>query len=217
MQATAAGVAIALGGAMRDVVAGLAAQGALGPALTGPSAGYGVVYHIEIVLLFATLVAIGPLVRPASEAAPAAVVRGSASPSFPASPAVCGGQAMPTGAITSYIDVAQLVLYAFWLFFAGLIFYLRREDKREGYPLDHRPLGPASRSRASRPCPRPRPSCCTHGGTYTAPRAATPTTARSRPMPVGALARRAAAADRQPDASTASARPPTPSARTSPT
>ena len=43
---------------------------------------------------------------------------------------------MPTGAITGYIDVAQLVLYAFWIFFAGLIFYLRREDKREGYPLE---------------------------------------------------------------------------------
>jgi photosynthetic reaction center H subunit len=42
---------------------------------------------------------------------------------------------MPTGAITGYIDVAQLTLYAFWIFFAGLIFYLRREDKREGYPL----------------------------------------------------------------------------------
>lgn len=40
------------------------------------------------------------------------------------------------GAITGYIDVAQLVLYAFWIFFAGLIFYLRREDKREGYPLE---------------------------------------------------------------------------------
>ncbi len=43
---------------------------------------------------------------------------------------------METGAITSYIDVAQLVLYAFWIFFAGLIFYIRREDKREGYPME---------------------------------------------------------------------------------
>lgn len=43
---------------------------------------------------------------------------------------------METGAITSYIDVAQVTLYAFWIFFAGLIFYLRREDKREGYPLE---------------------------------------------------------------------------------
>jgi len=43
---------------------------------------------------------------------------------------------MPTGAITGYIDVAQLVLYGFWIFFAGLIIYLRREDKREGYPME---------------------------------------------------------------------------------
>ena len=39
----------------------------LGPALTGRAVGYGVVYHLEILLLFATLVAIGPLVRPARE------------------------------------------------------------------------------------------------------------------------------------------------------
>jgi photosynthetic reaction center H subunit len=43
---------------------------------------------------------------------------------------------MHTGAITGYIDVAQLVLYAFWIFFFGIIYYLRREDKREGYPLE---------------------------------------------------------------------------------
>jgi photosynthetic reaction center H subunit len=42
---------------------------------------------------------------------------------------------MEKGAITAYIDVAQVTLYAFWIFFAGLIIYLRREDKREGYPL----------------------------------------------------------------------------------
>lgn len=40
-----------------------------------------------------------------------------------------------SGAITAHIDVAQVVLYAFWIFFAGLVFYLHREDKREGYPL----------------------------------------------------------------------------------
>jgi photosynthetic reaction center H subunit len=43
---------------------------------------------------------------------------------------------MGTGAITQYVDVAQLVLYAFWAFFAGLIIYLIRENKREGYPLE---------------------------------------------------------------------------------
>lgn len=34
------------------------------------------------------------------------------------------------------LDVAEWVLYAFFLFFAGLIVYLRREDRREGYPLE---------------------------------------------------------------------------------
>jgi photosynthetic reaction center H subunit len=40
-----------------------------------------------------------------------------------------------------YFDGAQIAVWAFWLFFAGLIYYLRREDKREGYPLDS-PQGP---------------------------------------------------------------------------
>jgi photosynthetic reaction center H subunit len=42
---------------------------------------------------------------------------------------------MGTGAITQSIDVAQLVLYAFWIFFAFLIYYLVRENHREGYPM----------------------------------------------------------------------------------
>lgn len=65
VQATAAGVAIAFGGAIRDAVTSVGSTGALGPAFTGPAVGYGVVYQIEIFLLFATLVAIGRLVRPA--------------------------------------------------------------------------------------------------------------------------------------------------------
>lgn len=40
-----------------------------------------------------------------------------------------------TSEFTRYVDVAQVSLYVFWAFFAGLIFYLHREDKREGYPL----------------------------------------------------------------------------------
>lgn len=43
---------------------------------------------------------------------------------------------MEVGAITGYIDVAQLMLYAFWIFFFGLIYYLQRETAREGYPLE---------------------------------------------------------------------------------
>jgi photosynthetic reaction center H subunit len=43
---------------------------------------------------------------------------------------------METGAITQYVDVAQLVLYLFWIFFFGLIYYLLQENHRDGYPLD---------------------------------------------------------------------------------
>ncbi len=63
VQATSAGLAIALGGAIRDGITSLAVHGSLGPALSGASTGYSAVYQIEIILLFATLVAIGPLVR----------------------------------------------------------------------------------------------------------------------------------------------------------
>jgi BCD family chlorophyll transporter-like MFS transporter len=69
VQASAAGIGIALGGLIRDGVGALAGAGALGPALTSPTTGYSFVYHLEIGLLFATLVAIGPLVRPASASA----------------------------------------------------------------------------------------------------------------------------------------------------
>ncbi|MEM6665355.1 MAG: photosynthetic reaction center subunit H [Pseudomonadota bacterium] len=40
------------------------------------------------------------------------------------------------GALGSYLDVAQVTLYVFWVFFFGLLFYLQRETRREGYPLE---------------------------------------------------------------------------------
>ena len=61
VQATATGLAIAAGGAIRDLVSGLAVDGALGPGLAGPGFGYSFVYHLEWVVLFITLVVIGPL------------------------------------------------------------------------------------------------------------------------------------------------------------
>jgi BCD family chlorophyll transporter-like MFS transporter len=66
VQATSAGLAIALGGAVRDGITSLAVHGSLGPTLAGASTGYGAVYQVEIILLFATLVTIGPLVRSGS-------------------------------------------------------------------------------------------------------------------------------------------------------
>ena len=62
-QATAAGLAIALGGILRDVINAIATSGAWGVALDSPATGYSFVYHIEIGLLFVTLAALGPLVR----------------------------------------------------------------------------------------------------------------------------------------------------------
>ncbi len=63
VQATAAGVAIALGGLIRDLMNVLADKGMLGEVLSTPTNAYGIVYHIEIFLLFAALAAIGPMVR----------------------------------------------------------------------------------------------------------------------------------------------------------
>ena len=129
---------------MRDVVAGLAAQRRARPGADRPGD------RLRRRLPPRDRAAVRhpgrdrPARAPRERAAPAAARPGSGSPSFPASQAVCGGRTMRTGAITGYIDVAQLVLYVFWVFFAGLIYYLRREDKREGYPLDHRPLGPVT-------------------------------------------------------------------------
>lgn len=62
-QATAAGLAIGLSGVVNDLGSSLAMRGVLGEALANPVTGYTLVYSIEVILLFATLVSIGPLVR----------------------------------------------------------------------------------------------------------------------------------------------------------
>ncbi len=63
VQATTAGIAIAFSGVFRDLVSGIASAGHLGDTLQHPSTGYAANYLLEIVLLLATLVAIGPLVQ----------------------------------------------------------------------------------------------------------------------------------------------------------
>ncbi len=63
VQALAAGLAIAAGGLLSDTISALAGSGRLGPVLHGPATGYTGVYLIELGLLFATLIAVGPLVR----------------------------------------------------------------------------------------------------------------------------------------------------------
>ncbi|WP_227698591.1 BCD family MFS transporter [Sphingomonas hengshuiensis] len=62
VQATCAGLAIAIGAFVRDMVSAAAVAQDLGPTLAGPATGYTFVYCVEIMLLLATLVALGPLV-----------------------------------------------------------------------------------------------------------------------------------------------------------
>jgi len=63
VQATAAGVSMALGGVLRDAITSLASTGWLGEPLNSPATGYSFVFHLEIYFLFVVLIALGPLVR----------------------------------------------------------------------------------------------------------------------------------------------------------
>ena len=62
-QATAAGISIALGGFLRDLINYHAMRGAWGEALATPATGYSFVYHSEIALLIVTLLVLFPLIR----------------------------------------------------------------------------------------------------------------------------------------------------------
>lgn len=62
VQTTFAGLAIAMGGVLRDLVSGLAVADGLGHTLASRATGYATIYIIEICLLLATLVVLGPLV-----------------------------------------------------------------------------------------------------------------------------------------------------------
>jgi photosynthetic reaction center H subunit len=74
---------------------------------------------------------------------------------------------MSTGAITSYIDVAQITLYVFWVFFALLVWHLRQEDRREGYPLEADGKGMTSHSMLF--IPDAKTFNLPHGGTKSVP------------------------------------------------
>jgi BCD family chlorophyll transporter-like MFS transporter len=62
VQATASGVAMAVGGVARDVVGEMATQGLLGEVLVSDVTGYNFVFQTEMVMMFVVLVALGPLV-----------------------------------------------------------------------------------------------------------------------------------------------------------
>lgn len=74
---------------------------------------------------------------------------------------------MQIGAITSYVDLAQIILYMFWLFFAGVIYYLIRENHREGYPMETD--GMSRVAPQGWPIPSPKTFKLAGGGSVTVP------------------------------------------------
>jgi photosynthetic reaction center H subunit len=77
--------------------------------------------------------------------------------------------------LTSSIDLAEILFTLFWLFFIGLVIYLRREDKREGYPLDSDRSGRVS-VQGFPAIPGAKEFALTHGGSQFAPREEPPET-----------------------------------------
>ncbi len=63
-------------------------------------------------------------------------------------------------------DLALISLYMFWLFFAGLIWYIQRENMREGYPLENED---GSHANSLLPVPEPKTFRLPHGGEVQAP------------------------------------------------
>lgn len=77
---------------------------------------------------------------------------------------------MYSGAIVAGIDVAQIAIWTFWLLFAALVFYLHREDKREGYPLESDRMGGRTLAEGFPAMPAPKTFNLRSGGTWTVPR-----------------------------------------------
>jgi photosynthetic reaction center H subunit len=69
-----------------------------------------------------------------------------------------------------HIDVTEVILSTFVLFFVGLIIYLRREDRREGYPLEQDVSGALEPSGGLLFTAKPKTYILPHGqGTLTKP------------------------------------------------
>ena len=68
VQVTAIGIAMAVGGALRDGASWMVKSSGFGNGFEGTSIGYASVYHLEIILLFAAIAVIGPLARHQLEA-----------------------------------------------------------------------------------------------------------------------------------------------------
>ena len=67
-----------------------------------------------------------------------------------------------TGTFFGNFDLASLAIWMFWAFFALLIFYLQRENMREGYPLEN-DNGTEAANQGPFPVPDPKTFKMPHG------------------------------------------------------
>lgn len=75
---------------------------------------------------------------------------------------------MPLGSITYHIDFAQIAITLFFIGFLGLVWFLRRLDKREGYPMKASPFDQQPMLGFPRP-PKPETYLLNEGGETSAP------------------------------------------------
>ena len=73
------------------------------------------------------------------------------------------------GVISSQLDIPTIAFWVFVLFFVGLVFWLQRESKREGYPLRASPFTPEQMDGFPPPPAQPRTYILNEGGTTQAP------------------------------------------------
>ena len=122
-----------IGGTLRDVISQLCDVGRPGRRPCNPALGYSVVYHIEIYLLFFTLIALGPLVRVRTDPTPD---RDGPSALRISRPNTWRTPTWSAKHFSVTFDLASAAIWGFWLFFALLVYYLQTESMREGYPLE---------------------------------------------------------------------------------
>lgn len=72
------------------------------------------------------------------------------------------------GNITDYIDLPQVAFWVFFLFFVGLCYWLRMQDKREGYPTKQSPFS-SVQSNGILPMPDPHTYLTIEDGPVVAP------------------------------------------------
>ena len=86
------------------------------------------------------------------------------------------------GVIGSQLDIPTIVFWLFVMFFVGLVFWLQRESKREGYPLKASPFTPERMDGFPAPPLLPLTYILNEGGTTQAPHYYPPVQIKAAPV-----------------------------------